>query len=236
MDCADPHRHHVPRSGPCVCRLEAGGRSAHRLGRVTFNPLKHVDPFGTILLPALLFLTKAPFLFGWAKPVPVAFQRLGKPRRDMALVAIAVPLTNVVARCGVSRSHPSCRVAARGHGPVVCTDPLSVDPANLILAIFNMFPIPPLDGSRVVMSLLPKALAWQYAKLERFGFLILLGIIFLLPMLGRMMGTDLNLFRWAVAAFRSNGSCRSFGPSLGHRCSGRRHYPKAALGLTWPPR
>ena len=73
-----------------------GDDTAHRLGRVTFNPLKHVDPFGTILLPALLFLTKAPFLFGWAKPVPVAFGRLDHPRRDMALVAIAGPLTDVV--------------------------------------------------------------------------------------------------------------------------------------------
>jgi Zn-dependent protease len=73
-----------------------GDETAHRLGRVTLNPLKHVDPFGTVLLPALLFLTKAPFLFGWAKPVPVAFQRLGKPRRDMALVALAGPLTNIV--------------------------------------------------------------------------------------------------------------------------------------------
>jgi Zn-dependent protease len=73
-----------------------GDDTAHRLGRVTFNPLKHVDLFGTILLPALLFLTKAPFLFGWAKPVPVAFGRLGHPRRDMAIVAIAGPLTNVI--------------------------------------------------------------------------------------------------------------------------------------------
>ena len=73
-----------------------GDDTAHCLGRVTFNPLKHVDLFGTILLPALLFLTKAPFLFGWAKPVPVAFRRLGQPRRDMAIVAIAGPLTNVM--------------------------------------------------------------------------------------------------------------------------------------------
>ncbi len=96
-----------------------GDETAHRLGRVTFNPLKHVDSFGTILLPALLFLTKAPFLFGWAKPVPVAFQRLGKPRRDMAIVAIAGPLTNVVlafitavllglSRCCQGRLRPGC--------------------------------------------------------------------------------------------------------------------------------
>lgn len=177
-----------------------GDDTAFRQGRVTFNPLKHMDPFGTIVLPALLFLTGAPFLFGWAKPVPIAYQRLSSPRRDMALVAIAGPLTNVV-------------LAVVSAALIRLAGLLPEDMAlwfvqtlyqsillNLILAIFNMFPIPPLDGSRVVMSLLPKALAWQYAKLERFGFLILLGIIFLLPMLGRMMGTDLNLFRWAVAA------------------------------------
>ena len=177
-----------------------GDDTAHRLGRVTFNPLKHVDPFGTILLPAMLFLTKAPFLFGWAKPVPVAFQRLGKPRRDMALVAMAGPLTNVV-----------LAVVSAALIRVVWLLPEAMAPwwlqtlyqsilLNLILALFNMFPIPPLDGSRVVMSILPKALARQYEKLERFGFLILVGIIFLLPMLGRQIGIDLNLFRSAVAA------------------------------------
>ena len=117
----------------------------------------------------------------------------------MALVAIAGPLTNVVLAF-VSAALIRLAVAARGHGPWFVQTLYQSILLNLILAIFNMFPIPPLDGSRVVMSLLPKALAWQYAKLERFGFLILLGIIFLLPMLGRQMGTDLNLFRWAVAA------------------------------------
>jgi Zn-dependent protease len=175
-----------------------GDDTAHRLGRVTFNPLKHVDPFGTILLPALLFLTKAPFLFGWAKPVPVAFGRLGHPRRDMAIVAMAGPLTNVLLAFG---SAILLRVVWLLPGAIA---PWTVQTLyqsillNLVLAIFNMLPLPPLDGSRVVMSILPNALAKPFAKLERFGFLILLGIIFLLPMLGRQIGTDLNLFRWAV--------------------------------------
>jgi Zn-dependent protease len=177
-----------------------GDDTAHRLGRVTFNPLKHVDPVGTILLPALLFLTKAPFLFGWAKPVPVAFQRLGKPRRDMALVAIAGPFTNVVLALVSAVLIRLVGLLPEEIAPWFVQTLHQSILLNLILAIFNMFPIPPLDGSRVVMSLLPKVLARQYAKLERFGFLILLGIIFLLPMLGRQMGTDLNLFRWAIAA------------------------------------
>jgi Zn-dependent protease len=176
-----------------------GDDTAHRLGRVTFNPLKHVDPFGTILLPALHFLTKAPFLFGWAKPVPVAFQRLGKPRRDMAIVAMAGPLTNVTLAVVSAALIRVAWLLPEAMAPWWVQTLYQSILLNLILAIFNMFPIPPLDGSRVVMSILPKSLARQYAKLERFGFLLLLGIIFLLPMLGRQIGTDLNLFRWAVA-------------------------------------
>jgi Zn-dependent protease len=175
-----------------------GDDTAHRMGRVTFNSFKHVDPFGTVLLPALLFLTKAPFLFGWAKPVPVAFQRLGKPHRDMALVAMAGPLTNIGLALVSAALLRMVRLLPEEIAPWSVQTLYQSILLNLILAIFNMFPIPPLDGSRVLMSLLPKALARQYAKLERFGFLILLGIIFLLPMLGRQIGTDLNLFRWMV--------------------------------------
>jgi Zn-dependent protease len=176
-----------------------GDDTAFRLGRVTFNPLKHVDPFGTVLVPALLLLFKAPFLFGWAKPVPVAFGHLSRPRRDMALVALAGPLTNVVlALASAGLFHP-VRLLPEAAAAWVAQTLYQSILLNLVLAIFNMIPLPPLDGGRVAMSILPGVLARPYAKLERYGFVILLGVIFILPMLGRELGLDLNLFRWAVS-------------------------------------
>jgi Zn-dependent protease len=177
-----------------------GDDTAYRQGRVTFNPLKHVDPFGTILVPALLLLTASPFLFGWARPVPVAFHRLSHPRRDMALVAIAGPLTNVaLAVISALLFHilswlPTSTAAWLGktlYQSILL---------NLLLAIFNMLPIPPLDGSRIALSVMPGALARPYAQLERFGLLIVLGLVFVLPMIGRELGVDLNPFRWLVGS------------------------------------
>ncbi len=175
-----------------------GDDTALRLGRVTFNPLKHVDPFGTILLPALLFLTNAPFLFGWAKPVPVQFGRLSNPRRDKAIVAIAGPVTNVILAFASAVLFHLVWLVPEAAAPWLAQTLSRSILLNLVLAIFNMIPVPPLDGSRIALSLLPGAVARQYAKLERFGFLVLLGMIFLLPMLGRQLGVDLNLLRWLV--------------------------------------
>jgi len=175
-----------------------GDDTAYRLGRVSFNPLRHIDGMGTILIPALLIVARAPFLFGWAKPVPVNFNRLGNPRRDMVLVAAAGPATNLgLAVISALLFHivPALPESAQLWTARNLSNSMML---NIVLAVFNMLPLPPLDGGRVAVGLLPPALSRPLAKLERHGLFIIVAVVFILPTVGRTLGFDLDIFVWIV--------------------------------------
>ncbi|HEX9808487.1 MAG TPA: site-2 protease family protein [Alphaproteobacteria bacterium] len=178
--------------------LYFGDDTAYRAGRVSLNPLRHVDPFGTILIPALLLFSGSPILFGYAKPVPVNFGRLRRPRRDMVWVAAAGPGMNL-ALATVSAILIHAVVLAPPAAASWIADNLeNAIFINVLLAVFNMIPLPPLDGGRVAVGLLPDVLARPLARLERFGLAILIGALFLLPLAGRELGYDINILRWLV--------------------------------------
>ncbi|OAI10228.1 peptidase [Methylomonas lenta] len=152
-----------------------GDNTADQQGRLTLNPLKHIDPVGTIIVPGLLLITFTGFIFGWAKPVPVDARNFKNPKKAMMMVALAGPLANllmaigwaVIARIGITIEVESISM------PLIYSGVAGIT-INLVLALINLLPIPPLDGSRVLSGLLPDYWAWQYNKLERWGFLILL--------------------------------------------------------------
>jgi len=177
-----------------------GDDTALRAGRLTLNPLRHVDPFGTVLLPALLLVMRAPLLFGWAKPVPVAFNRLGNPPRDMVLVAAAGPGTNLVLATISALGFHLLWLLPRGLDVWTAQVLYNSIVLNVVLAVFNMLPLPPLDGGRVAVGILPRPLGEPLARLEPYGFAILLGVIFILPLVGNQLGMQLDLFRALVGA------------------------------------
>jgi Zn-dependent protease len=176
-----------------------GDQTAWRMGRVSLNPLKHIDPFGTILMPAFLLLLHAPFLFGYAKPVPVNFRALNNPRRDMVFVAAAGPAMNIaLAICAATLFHLVSYMpapAARWLGDNLRNALL----INVILAVFNMLPLPPLDGGRVAVGVLPNFLAEPLARVEPYGMIILITLLLFLPMFGAQMGVDLNILSRLIA-------------------------------------
>jgi Zn-dependent protease len=170
-----------------------GDNTAYDLGRVSFNPLRHIDPFGTLIMPAILLMAHSPFLFGYAKPVPVNFRALRNPRIDMVLVALAGPATNIALALLAAAAFHVVGYLPANAARWAADNLKNALVINVILAIFNMLPIPPLDGGRVAVGLLPKVLAVPLSRLEPFGMLILIGILILLPLTGSQFGLNLDV-------------------------------------------
>ncbi len=178
-----------------------GDKTAYFLGRITLNPIKHVDPVGTVVIPGMLLLLSAPFLFGWAKPVPVNFSNLNNPKKDMMWVALAGPASNLAMAIiwaivlGLFKSSgASYALFIIGMAQVGIM-------INLVLMLLNLLPIPPLDGGRMAVSLLPSPWSYKLASIERYGMFILIFLIvsgllsaILLPLLRFFQGTLIGIF------------------------------------------
>jgi len=153
-----------------------GDNTAFMLGRLTLNPLKHVDPVGTILIPGMLLLLQTGFIFGYAKPVPINWKNLRQPKRDMALVAVAGPIANLLMaigwalllRLGVLLGDNGLALVYMGVAGITI---------NAILMVLNLLPLPPLDGGRVLTGLLPGPMAYKFSRIEPYGFFILIGLL-----------------------------------------------------------
>jgi Zn-dependent protease len=170
-----------------------GDNTAYDLGRVSFNPIRHIDPFGTLMMPAILLMAHSPFLFGYAKPVPVNFRALRNPRTGMILVALAGPATNIALALVAAAAFHVLDIVPANAAQWVADNLKNALLINVILAVFNMMPIPPLDGGRVAVGLLPRALALPLSRLEPFGMLILIGVLILLPLAGSQFGLNLDV-------------------------------------------
>ena len=174
-----------------------GDKTAYYLGRITLNPIKHIDPLGTVVIPGILLLLSAPFLFGWAKPVPVNFSNLNNPKKDMMWVALAGPASNLVMAIiwaiilGLFKSSgTSYALFVIGMAQVGIM-------INLVLMLLNLLPIPPLDGGRMAVSLLPSPWSYKLASIERYGMFILIFLI-VSGLLSAILLPLLRFFQWTL--------------------------------------
>lgn len=175
-----------------------GDNTAKMLGRVSFNPLIHIDPFGTVILPLILLVSGSGFMFGYAKPVPVNFSRLNNPRRDSVLVALAGPGANIFLLIMAALLLNIMALIPAFMADWFRENMVNMIIINAILAVFNMLPIPPLDGGRVAVGVLPYPLARPLSRLEPYGMLIILMALFIIPIGGRYIGLNLNIFQYIV--------------------------------------
>ena len=164
-----------------------GDKTAYRAGRLSWDPKVHIDPIGTILLPVLLFLSGSHMLFGWAKPVPVNPVHFKHPRREMGLVALAGPVANILLALVVAWGAKGVFLLFPNGFPMadwVIENVKNLVQLSFVLAAFNLVPILPLDGGRVLVGILPKKWAWYYQQTERYGLFVLIGVLFVLPLIG----------------------------------------------------
>ena len=175
-----------------------GDNTAKKLGRVSFNPLTHIDPFGTVILPLILLFSGSGFMFGYAKPVPVNFNQLNNPRRDGVLVALAGPGANIFLLIMAALLLNVMALIPDFMSDWFRQNMINMIIINAILAVFNMLPIPPLDGGRVAVGILPYPLERPLSRLEPYGMLIILMALFIIPIGGRYIGLNLNIFQYIV--------------------------------------
>lgn len=176
-----------------------GDDTAKRAGRVTFNPISHIDLFGTVIMPVFLLLASGgKFMFGFAKPVPVNFMALRNPRRDMILVAAAGPGANIIIATISAILLNWAHFVPEPYVAWFVSNLLISLNINVILAVFNLLPLPPLDGGRIAVGLLPQPFSGLLSRLEKSGFLIIIFALFILPWIGGKIGLDLNIIWWLV--------------------------------------
>jgi len=184
--------------------MKLGDRTAQMMGRLTLNPIKHIDPVGTLLVPGILLMAGG-FIFGWAKPVPVSWKNLNNPKKDMIWVALAGPMANLIMAlfwAGVMKIG-SVLLVSSGNESMLALVYMGFAgiQINLILMLLNLLPLPPLDGGRVLVGLLPGPLAWRVSRIEPYGFFILIGLLYfgiisiiLSPLIGGFMSIISSLF------------------------------------------